>query len=232
MGIPILLFRLEGVLQSWDDNSKLDYRKTGMFPTKSGVIGLLGCALGLERKDTRIGAISDALSMMVRADRPGELLVDFHTVTGRPLIAASGGPRRGGNRDSGNRGGGNTFISHRSYLQDASFLVGLSGSKELLEELSDALKSPKWTLYLGRKSCAPSLPVIGEVTEEYANLWDAMQRYPLAKRHKDIIMVETESVNEGYARQDMRRSTEKLQYTTRRATIKTVSLQENDDVSE
>lgn len=222
MGIPILLFRLEGVLQSWDDNSKFDYRKTGMFPTKSGVIVLLGCALGLERKDMRLGEISDAVSMMVRADRPGELLVDFHTVKGYPLMSASGGTRAGGN----------TIISHRSYLQDASFLVGLSGPRELLEELSGALMSPKWTVYLGRKSCVPSVPVVGTVTEEYVNLWDAMQRYPLAERHKDIIMVEAESVNEGYVRQDMRRSTDKLQYATRRVTIKTIKLQENNNVSE
>lgn len=222
MGIPILLFRLEGVLQSWDDNSKLDYRKTGMFPTKSGVIGLLGCALGLERKDPRLGEISDVVSMMVRADRPGELLVDFHTVTGYPLMAASGSPRSGGN----------TIISHRSYLQDASFLVGLSGPQEMLEELSGALKSPKWTVYLGRKSCVPSVPVVGILTEEYKDLWDAMQRYPLAERHKDAVMVEAESISDGYVRQDLRRSTENLQYATRRVTIKTIKLQENDDVSE
>lgn len=227
MGIPILLFRLEGILQSWDDNSKWNYRKTGMFPTKSGVIGLLGCALGLERKDTRLGEISDAVSMMVRADRPGELLVDFHTVTGHPLMTASGK----GRKDSQGKPS-DTLTSHRSYLQDASFLVGLSGSKELLEELSEALKSPKWTMYLGRKSCVPSVPVVGEVHEEYTDLWDAMQKYPLAKRHHDRIMVETESVDEGYVRQDVRRATEKLQYTTRRVTIKTVRLQENDDVSE
>lgn len=222
MGIPILIFRLEGVLQSWDDNSKFDYRKTGMFPTKSAVIGLLGCALGLERKDVQLGAICEAVSMIVRGDRPGELLVDFHTITGSPLMSASGGTRAGGN----------TIISHRSYLQDASFLVGLSGPRELLEKLSNALMHPKWTVYLGRKSCVPSVPVIGTLTEEYDSLLDAMQRYPLAGRHKDTIMVEMESESEGYIRQDIRRSTDKLQYATRRVTVKTIELQESNNVSE
>lgn len=222
MGIPILLFRLEGVLQSWDDSSKLDYRKTGIFPTKSGVIGLLGCALGLERTDLRLGEISNSVRMMVRADRPGELLVDYHTVTAEKLLAASGAQRSGGN----------TIISHRSYLQDASFLVGLSGSRDILEELSDALLSPKWSVYLGRKSCVPSVPVVGMLTEEYTDLWEAMMKYPLSARHKDVIMVETDSINDGYLRQDLRISTEKLQYATRRVTIKTIKLQENDDVSE
>lgn len=222
MGIPILIFRLEGVLQSWDDSSKWDYRKTGIFPTKSGVIGLLGCALGLERTDTRLGEISKAVRMMVRADRPGELLDDFHTVTAERLLTASGDQRSSGN----------TIISHRSYLQDASFLVGLQGSKELLEELSDALLSPKWSVYLGRKSCVPSVPVVGTLTEDYSDLWEAMQRYPLAARHKDVIMVETDSINDGYVRQDLRISAEKLEYATRRVTVKTIKLQENDDVSE
>ncbi|MGN1410361.1 MAG: type I-E CRISPR-associated protein Cas5/CasD [Eubacteriales bacterium] len=222
MGIPILLLRLEGVLQSWDDSSKLDYRKTGMFPTKSGVIGLLGCALGLERTDTRLGEISNAVRMMVRADRPGELLVDFHTVTAEKLLNASGEQRSNGN----------TIISHRSYLQDASFLVGLQGSKALLEELSDALLSPKWSVYLGRKSCVPSVPVIGLLTEDYTDLWEAMSKYPLAARHKDVIMVEMDSNDDGYERRDQRVSAEKLQYTTRRVTVKTIKPQENDDVSE
>ena len=44
-------------------------------------------------------------------------------------------------------------MSRRDYIADASFTIGLeSGDKRLLEEIASALKSPCWTLFLGRKA--------------------------------------------------------------------------------
>ena len=86
----ILLLRLEGALQSWGDHAKWDVRDSGDFPSKSGVAGLLACALGLERGDPDIADLSAHLRMAVRADRPGVRMRDFHTVQGRPLYNAEG----------------------------------------------------------------------------------------------------------------------------------------------
>ena len=44
-----LLLRLAAPLQAWGADSKFETRKTNREPTKSGVIGLLAAALGLER---------------------------------------------------------------------------------------------------------------------------------------------------------------------------------------
>ncbi len=187
MGIPILLIRLEGVLQSWGDSSKLDYRNTGDFPSKSGVVGMLGCALGLERGDKALGEMSKALAMIVRADRAGELLIDYHTVTSKKMLNAKGEPRSTAGKS---RPEDNTIISNRSYLQDASFLVGLTGERNLLHKLEEALRKPKWEMYLGRKSCVPSIPILGIYTEKYASLLEAMERYKLTPRHDERILVE------------------------------------------
>ena len=43
----LLMLRLEGALQSWGDHSKWDIRDSGDFPSKSGVVGLLACAMGM-----------------------------------------------------------------------------------------------------------------------------------------------------------------------------------------
>ncbi len=223
MGIPILLFRLEGVLQSWGEHSKWDYRDTADFPSKSGVIGLLGCALGLERDNIRLGEISRSLHMIVRADRAGEVVTDFQTVSAEVLYSASGKPRTGGN----------TFITHRNYLQDASFLVGLSGDKALLEELNNALRNPQWSIYLGRKSCVPSVPVTGCLTEEYDSLTQAMEEVPLTKRHDDTVMIEMECGHEeGRPRPDERTAEAGLHYQTRRVTVYTINAREAKNVSE
>ncbi len=169
-----LILRLDGALQSWGDHSKWDVRDSGDFPSKSGVVGLLSCAMGLERGNPEIAVLSSALHMAVRADRPGIRMLDFHTVQGHPLYNAEGKPRSS-----------NTVLSPRWYLQDASFLVVLDLPDSWRDRVVNALKQPVWPIYLGRKSCVPSRPVFEEVSEEYTDLMDAIRRYPVCAREGD-----------------------------------------------
>lgn len=168
----LLVLRLEGALQAWGEMSKWDFRDSADLPTKSGIIGLLGCALGLERGSPELVALGDAVKLAIRADRPGVRTVDFQTVTGSPLRNAEGKPKSGGN----------TIISRHAYLQDASFTVFLETDELLRERLAAALKAPKWPLFLGRKNCVPSRPVLEAVTFSYTSLEDAVCRYPAAER--------------------------------------------------
>ena len=168
----LLLLRLEGALQSWGDHSKWDVRDSGDYPSKSGVVGLLSCAMGLERGDPEIGVLSSVLRMAVRADRPGVRMLDFHTVQGRPrLYNAEGKPRPS-----------NTILSPRWYLQDASFLVVVDLPDGWMERVVNALKRPVWPIYLGRKSCVPSRPILEKVTQAYSGLMDAIRNYPVCVR--------------------------------------------------
>ena len=52
------------------------------------------------------------------------------------------------------------MLTRREYLCDASFLVALQGEPDLIAELEAAVQAPKWTLYLGRKCCPPSRPLL------------------------------------------------------------------------
>lgn len=76
----VLLVRLAGPLQSWGTASHFAHRDTRNRPTKSGVIGLCAAALGRPR-DEPLGDLATVL-FGVRADRPGTLLRDYHTVGG------------------------------------------------------------------------------------------------------------------------------------------------------
>jgi CRISPR system Cascade subunit CasD len=157
-----LLLRLAGPLQSWGYRSRFSDRDTGLEPTKSGVVGLLCCALGHRRSESPADLAK--LRMHVRVDRQGTLLKDFHT--------AGGGVFRG-RRDyfaptsSGNKGK-NPHVTERHYLQDASFLVALEGNDDgLLKRLAERLKDPHWPLALGRRSCPPSeLVFVGETDQD------------------------------------------------------------------
>lgn len=153
--MSVLLIRLAGPMQSWGTRSRFTNRDTGLEPSKSGVIGLLCAALGWPRDAEEFevaGAkyslerFARSITMAVRVDREGRLMRDYHTAQNI-------------RRDDPKKGTQDTVLSERFYLADAEFLIGLEGDRPLLERLDAALHTPVWTLFLGRKSFVPSLPV-------------------------------------------------------------------------
>lgn len=147
--------RLEAPLQSWGTQNSLVNRDTDRVPSKSGVIGILCAALGMKREDDAMLAELAPMRMGVRVDREGIILSDFHVV---------GGGKWKGRKYGVAQADGNVkyaaTITRRDYLADASFLVGLeSDDKALLHRCNEALKSPRWPLFLGRKACVPGKPI-------------------------------------------------------------------------
>ncbi|AHH16502.1 CRISPR-associated protein [Nocardia nova SH22a] len=76
----VLLIRLAAPLQSWGSLSRFAHRSTDLHPTKSGVIGMLAAALGLDRADP-LDTLTE-LRFGVRADCPGVPVRDYHAVGG------------------------------------------------------------------------------------------------------------------------------------------------------
>lgn len=145
-----VLLRLEGPLQSWGTRSRFGERDTELEPSKSGVLGLVGSALGMQRDDDAMLLRLASARFGVRADREGRVLKDYHSV--------GGGRFRG--REHLMYEAKHPILTSRDYLQDASFLGGLCFEDEALAgEVFAALNAPIWPLYLGRKACPPSLPV-------------------------------------------------------------------------
>jgi len=188
--IPILVLRLDGLLQSWGEHSKWDFRDSASMPTKSAIVGLLGCALGWERGDEKLVSLSEAIQLAIREDCKGVEMIDFHTVQSKQLLNAQGKHR-------GKSGEYSTLITNRTYLQNAYFTVAITGAKDLLCNLAYALEKPKWPVYLGRKACVPSRPILGEFTEQYTSLEEAIQRLPVDKyveeKEKYLIEIEVDS---------------------------------------
>jgi CRISPR system Cascade subunit CasD len=156
--MPTLLLRCAAPLQAWDTQSNFGVRTTGREPSKSGIIGLLCAALGRPRTEPVADLAS--LKMGVRVDQEGCVVRDWHTAGKGGYLKASGSIERK-----------NLIVSTRYYLSDAIFLVGLqSENNDLLVQLHAALRDPHWALFLGRKSCPPSMPVY---------LPDGLQEKPL-----------------------------------------------------
>lgn len=176
-----LFLRLEGPLQSWGERGRWSVRDSAPEPTKSGVVGLLGCALG-RGDDDGLRNLSESLRMGVRVDKPGARLTDYHTIGGGydapALLTAEGKPKW-------SSGGPHTEISNRDYLADASFLVALRGDPALIVQLADALQAPVWVVYLGRKSCPPARPVFAGVGH-YPDLETALARHPWPEKRPEL----------------------------------------------
>jgi len=180
MNANTLFLRLEGPLQAWgDQESKFVVRRTAEAPTKSGVIGMLCAALGVPRQ-TAPDEWLPKLAMLpfgVRIDAPGVRWWDYHTVGAKMRMRIAEGE---GKTKSG------AMLTRREYLCDASFLVALQQQDQpaLIDQLENALRSPKWTLYLGRKCCPPSRPLLEHPAGAFPDVLSALKSVPWRKRLK------------------------------------------------
>ena len=167
-----LILRLEGPMQAWGTHTFEDFRPSNLYPTRSGLLGLLGACLGLERGDLAGQAnLAASVEFTVRVDahvarpgagkpmaKPGIKLPDFHTVMDARKV-------------DGSR---NKFpvVSRREYLFDAAFTVAVGsrsgasvGLLVSLEQIAEALRRPCYTPSLGRRSCPPTRPLLDRQVE-------------------------------------------------------------------
>ncbi|WP_275100246.1 type I-E CRISPR-associated protein Cas5/CasD [Sedimenticola hydrogenitrophicus] len=162
-----LLFRLYGPLASWGETAVGEVRPTATWPGRSAIIGLLSAAMGIRRdEEQRLRELTDACGVAVCVERSGELLRDYHTIQVPPERR---GVRYLTRRDELNSETINTLLSQRDYRSDAYYLVAVwakkAGDQDTLIRLQEALQRPRFTLYLGRKSCPPTLPLAPQIIQ-------------------------------------------------------------------
>ncbi|MBO1323264.1 type I-E CRISPR-associated protein Cas5/CasD [Acanthopleuribacter pedis] len=131
-------------MQSWGNESTLTTRGVGDLPTRSGVTGLACAALGISREDHGDLEAFAKLQFAVCEIKRGIVERDFQTV-GDTLTVE--GKARG------------TILSPRWYRCGAAYLAAFCGDSAFLNKVHQALRRPKWPLFLGRKSHVPSAPV-------------------------------------------------------------------------
>lgn len=152
-----LLLRLAGPLQSWGIDSKFETRRTLGFPTKSGMVGLLAAALGRSREES----LEDLnhLKFGIRVDKEGEIIKDYQIAR-----------KKSKNEHV-------TYVIERYYLSDSIFLAGFESDDDtFLEKLESALKSPVFPLFLGRRSCPPTQPLLLGIRNK--NLIESLKSEP------------------------------------------------------
>jgi CRISPR system Cascade subunit CasD len=164
-----LIFRLYGAMASWGEIAVGELRPTALHPTRSALLGLLAAALGLRRDAEREQAeLGRTLRFAVVVESAGVPLGDYQTAQVTPprrgrVDATRGAQLRGRHEEIA------TILSRRDYRCDALYRVAAWHEGELpqndLEALARALERPVFTLFLGRKSCPPGLPLSPRVLE-------------------------------------------------------------------
>lgn len=187
-GEKTLICQLYGPMQSWGTSSRFEVRATDKYPSKSGFGGFVGAAKGVS-KDPEFFSKFNALKFGVRIDWPGEeLMSDYQIVAGDPYASIIVRQKSGKyakeyvsfyKKLSSKRGSmhiRNGLQTHREYLVNAFFTVGLQGNEGFLLEIAEAIKNPCWFLYLGRKACPLGMPVVPDMID--ADLVTTLSNYP------------------------------------------------------
>lgn len=150
-----LALYLEAPLQSWGHQSRYDYRTSLSYPTRSGILGLICAAMGIDRNDTASLQRLNPIKMITYIFRKPSHLIDYHTTGGgydNSIKSAFIVPTANGKKQK-------TSVTYREYTENGRFGVILSGNLSLMKEIAEALKNPRWGIWLGRKSCIPTSPI-------------------------------------------------------------------------
>jgi CRISPR system Cascade subunit CasD len=184
-----LILRLEAPLMAFGGTMIDANGPTFDLPISSMVTGFIANALGWHRGERdRHQSLQDRLVMGTRLDRPGTALRDFQTAQ----LGANDKGWTTRSKPEERKGGVNTYksphIRQRHYRADAFVTIALRldppDADPTLADVEAALKTPARPLFIGRKPCLPSRPVLSEPPVEADNLLAALRLAPLAPANR------------------------------------------------
>ena len=189
--MDVLRLRFDSALMSFGSVIVDQHNVTDRFPTLSMLTGLFGNALGYCHNDHRkLTNLQERIEFAARWDIEPEAFVDYQTVDlNQPHMSLD---RKGGWTTRGYpewRAGGNaarlgTHQRYRHYWANGvmTLAVSLLGKDiPTTNSLKQALKTPVRPLFLGRKSCLPSTPIVLDLVSS-GNVLDALSDAPRARQ--------------------------------------------------
>lgn len=154
-----LILKLQGVMQAWGEHTFEGLRPSTNFPTRSALVGLLAACLGIDRNNRKQQqALADSFLYAVRQDETEHKLVkmmDYHTV-------------KDAREDYVGLKSHETIITQREYLLDAVFTVAIwntDAAEYSLDQLKVAVCQPRYTPFLGRRSCPITRPLYEDLVK-------------------------------------------------------------------
>jgi len=159
-----LLLWIEAPLQSWGADSSFYVRGTMPFPTKSGILGMMLCAMGKSGEQRELlNRFSDKSILTHSYGNPSINndqainLIDFHLVgssfDSKDLWQKNHIPAK---IDGKGAVGSGVKLTYRHYLQDKKFSVIIELPEGLEDSVEESFITPTWPIFFGRKNCTPT----------------------------------------------------------------------------
>ncbi|MBN1880444.1 type I-E CRISPR-associated protein Cas5/CasD [bacterium] len=161
------------------------------WPAQSLMTGLIGNSLGYDHSESeKLTTLQSRLRFATRCDVVGEVMIDYQTVDlGQSFMSETGWTtwgaveeRKGGSAKTG------THIRYKHYFVDSVFTVALSLIPSdphfpTLDTIEESLMEPSRPLFIGRKCCIPSVPILlGKISAN--SFLEALRKAPLLQRLK------------------------------------------------
>lgn len=151
-----LKLTINAPLMSFGDSASQyqNVRDTATIPTKSMIVGMVACAMGIDRKDNKVEDLSR--SIIVKAttiNKNATLWRDYQNAHIKEF------DNRGhyGSRNDKNIQRWKTYIANGKYI----VFIGCEDDS-LLEKIYFSLKRPYWPLFVGRRCCTLSSSVVSD----------------------------------------------------------------------
>ncbi len=174
-----LILKLHGPMQAWGEHTFEGLRPSANFPTRSGLLGLLGACLGIKRNDReRLRQLTDSLGMAVRVDARGFTRKDGSLRTLRVVKITDYHTVKDARENYAGLKSHDTIQTWREYLCDAEFTAALWSwphASISLDDVEQAVKMPSFTPYLGRRSCPLALPLFQKRIKEAPDVIEAFK---------------------------------------------------------
>lgn len=190
--MDILILRLEAPLMSFGAPIVDRHGEIQPYPALSMIAGMLGNALGYDHSDfQKLQRLQERLCYASRQDRAGQEIQDYQTVDlSQDFMRDKNGWTTEGWLDKRKGGGASkgTHIRLRDYRADAIHTVAMTlaptEEEPTIDDLEHALRHPERPLFIGRKTCLPSAPLLlGR--RQAKNLTKVLQQVPLSNRADD-----------------------------------------------
>lgn len=187
-----LVLRLDAPLMSFGTVIVDQHGFVDRFPGTAMLTGLIANALGWSHGDfDRLQALQERLDYAARWDVEPQRLVDYHTVDfAQPKMSQPGWTTRGEHehRRSERDAKFGTHLRYRHYWCDGLMTVVLGlreGEHPDIDDVAAALRHPTRPLFLGRKTCLPSCPLLDPEMPvvDGENVLAILRRVPVWNRH-------------------------------------------------
>jgi CRISPR system Cascade subunit CasD len=138
--------QIKGSLGTFHQNPKSQYRltKPAAQMSRSAIIGLLACCMGIER-DGDMSELQELTFQITDRQANASILSDYHAVKG---AVTNGG--------SGDR----ASVTHREYIEGVDLLIAIVGAASTIAKVDAAVRHPVWAPYIGSRACPLSAPLV------------------------------------------------------------------------